>query len=170
MLPEDSHSRNWLHPKKSAWHFRITVKFRYQVKLSQKRKRNNNNNNNSNNNDKNSNKNNDNSNSSNSKNKSNNSFGNFVAEMVGYKNKDMREDRHPNWQRRILKKQKVLRKEWGILSWMRRGELQNEGVISNLERKFNIKRKGADMVHEKVWQRLVVLGAKLEGYDNRTKQ
>ena len=44
---------------------------------------------------------------------------------------------------------------------MRRRELQNEGVRSKLERKFNIKRKGADLVHEEVRQRLVAVGAKL---------
>ena len=48
--------------------------------------------------------------------------------------------------------------------------LKNESVISKLERKFNIKRKGAGVVHEEVRQRLVAVGAKLERYDNRTKQ
>ena len=38
---------------------------------------------------------------------------------------------------------------------MRRGKLQNEGVISKLERKFNVKRKGAKVVHEEVRQKLV---------------
>ena len=53
---------------------------------------------------------------------------------------------------------------------MRQGELQTEGVISKLERKFNIKRKGADVVQTEVRQTLVALGTKLQGYDNRTKQ
>ena len=96
--------------------------------------------------------------------------GNVVAEMVGYKNKDMTGDRQPNWRRIILEKQKVLRKELGQLNRMRRGELQNEGVISKLERKFSIKRKGADVVHRAVRQRLLAAGAKLERYDNRTKK
>ena len=52
---------------------------------------------------------------------------------------------------------------------MRRGKLQNEGVISKLERKFNAKRKVAKVVHEEVRQRLVDIGAKLESYDNRTE-
>ena len=95
---------------------------------------------------------------------------NVVAEMVGYKNKEMTGDRQPNWPRRILEKQKVLLKELGQLNRMRRGELQNEAVISKLERKFNIKRKDAGMVHEEVRQRLVAVGTKLEIYDNRTKQ
>ena len=42
--------------------------------------------------------------------------GNIVAEMVGYKNKKMTENRQPNWQRRILGKQEVLRKELGELN------------------------------------------------------
>ena len=53
---------------------------------------------------------------------------------------------------------------------MRREELKNEVVISTLERKFNVKRKAADVVHEDVRQRLVPVGAKLERYDNSTKQ
>ena len=46
--------------------------------------------------------------------------GNIVAEMVGYKNKEMTGNRQPNWRRRILEKQKVLRKELGQLNRMRR--------------------------------------------------
>ena len=38
---------------------------------------------------------------------------------------------------------------------MRRGGLQNEGVISKLERIFNAKRKDADVVHEEVRQLLL---------------
>ena len=83
--------------------------------------------------------------------------GNIVAETVGYKNKEMTGDRQPNWRRRILEKQKVLRKELGQLNRMRRERLQNEGLISKLERKFNVKRKCAEVVHEEVRQRLVVL-------------
>ena len=43
--------------------------------------------------------------------------------------------------------------------------MQNERVISKLERKFNVKRKGAALVYEKVAVR-----AKLERYDNRTEK
>ena len=53
---------------------------------------------------------------------------------------------------------------------MRRGELQNEGVISKLERKFSVKGLGAEVVFDEVRQRLVAVGAKLERYDNTTKQ
>ena len=90
--------------------------------------------------------------------------------MVGYKKKEMTGDRQPNWRRRILEKQKVLRKELGKLNRMRRGEVQNESVISKLERKFSVKRKGAEVFDEDVRQRLVVVGANLERYDNRTRQ
>ena len=33
--------------------------------------------------------------------------GNIVAEMVGYKNKEMTGGKQPNWQRKILEKQNV---------------------------------------------------------------
>ena len=79
-------------------------------------------------------------------------------------------DRQPNWRRRILPKQKVLHKELGQLNRVRRGELHNEGFTSKLERKFNVKRKGAGVVHKEVRQSLVAVRAKLESYDNRTKQ
>ena len=82
----------------------------------------------------------------------------------------MTRDRQPNWRRRILEKQKVLRKELGKLNRMRRGGVQNESVISKLERKFSVKRKGAEVFDEDVRQRLVVVGANLERYDNRTRQ
>ena len=96
--------------------------------------------------------------------------GNIAAEMVSYKNNEMTGDRQPNWRRRMLEKQRVLCKELGQLDRMRRGELQNEGGLSKLERKFNAKRKGAQVVHKEVRQRLVAAGAKLEGDDNRTEQ
>ena len=54
----------------------------------------------------------------------------------------------------------------GKLNRIRQGELQNEGVISKLERKFNVKRKDAEVVNEEVRQRLLAVGAKLEKYDN----
>ena len=65
--------------------------------------------------------------------------GNIVAEMVGYKNTEMTGNKQPNWQRRTLEKQKVLSKKLGPLTRTKQGELQNEGVISKLESKFNKK-------------------------------
>ena len=53
---------------------------------------------------------------------------------------------------------------------MRRRELQNEGVISKLERKFSVKGKSIEVVYEEVRQRLVAVRAKLKKYDNRTEQ
>ena len=73
--------------------------------------------------------------------------GNIVTEIMGYKNK-MTGDRQPNWRRRISEKQMVLRKELGQLNRIRQGELQNEDLISNLERKFIVKRKGAEVVRK----------------------
>ena len=69
-----------------------------------------------------------------------------------------------------LEKQKVLRKELGQVNRMRLGELRCIGVIPKLERKFYVKRKGAEGVHEEVRQSLVAVGAKLERHDNLTEQ
>ena len=45
-----------------------------------------------------------------------------------------------------MEKQKVLRKELGQLNKVRLRELPNEGVISTLERKFNVKQKAVEEV------------------------
>ena len=71
-----------------------------------------------------------------------------------------------HWRRRILEKQKALRKDLGHLNRMKR----NEGTKSKLERKYRIEQKGIVVVHEEVQQRLVATEAKLERYDNRTEQ
>ena len=96
--------------------------------------------------------------------------GNVVAEMVGYKTRNPKENRTPHWRRRTLEKQKALRKDLGQLNRIKRNELQNEGTKSKLERKYRIEEKGIAVVHEEVQQRLVAIGAKLERYDNRTEQ
>ena len=49
-------------------------------------------------------------------------------------------------------------------------EMKQIAIISRLERKFDVKRKVAEVVQEEVRQRLVAVGAKLERYDNRTEQ
>ena len=96
--------------------------------------------------------------------------GNVVSEMVEHKTMNPKENRTPHWRRRILEKQKALRKDLGQSNRMKRNELQNEGTKSKLERKYRIEEEGLVVVHEEVQQRLVAIGAKLERYDNRTEQ
>ena len=96
--------------------------------------------------------------------------GNVVPEMAGHKTMNPKENRTPHWRRRILEKQKALRKNLGQLNRMKRNELQNGGTKSKLERKYRIEEKGIVVFHEEVQQRLVAIRAKLERYDNRTKQ
>ena len=59
--------------------------------------------------------------------------GNIVAKMVGYKNKEMTGDRQPNWQRRILEKQKVLHKALGQSNKMRQGECKMKASYQSLK-------------------------------------
>ena len=96
--------------------------------------------------------------------------GHVVAEMVGHKTRNPKENRTPHWRRRILEKQKALRKDLGQLNRMKRNELENEGTKSKLEMKYRIEEKGIVVVHEEEQQRLVAIGAKLERYDNRSQQ
>ena len=93
--------------------------------------------------------------------------GNVVAEMVGHKTRNPKENRTPHWRRRILEKQKALHKDLGQLNKMKRNELQNECTKSKLERKYRIKEKGTVVVHEEVQQRLLAIGAKLERYQTK---
>ena len=94
---------------------------------------------------------------------------NTVAGMVEYKQRDNNGKMEPRWRRRILEKQKKLRKDLGQINRMKRSELRNEGVKDKLERSYRIREKGIAVVHEEVKQRLIAVGAKLERYDNRTK-
>ena len=93
---------------------------------------------------------------------------NVVAEMVGHKTRNPKENRTSHWRRRISEKQNALRKDLGQLNRMKRNELQNEGTKSKLERKYCIEEKGIVVVHEEVQQRLVTNGAKFVGQTSET--
>ena len=95
---------------------------------------------------------------------------NCVADMAEYKQGETNDKREPHWRRRILDKQKKLRKDLGQISRMKRNELHNTRTKEKLERTYHINEKSIEVVHEEVKQRLIAVGAKLERYDNRTKQ
>ena len=59
--------------------------------------------------------------------------GNVAAEMVSYQNKEMTGDRQPNWERRILEKQKVLLKVLGQSNKMRQGECKMNASYQSLK-------------------------------------
>ena len=59
--------------------------------------------------------------------------GNIVANMVGYKNKEITGDRQPNWQRRILEKHKLLHKALGQSNKMRKGECKMKASYQSLK-------------------------------------
>ena len=95
---------------------------------------------------------------------------NCVVDMVEYKQRETNDKREPHWRRRILEKQKKLRKDLGQISRMKRNELHNARTKEKIERTYYINEKSIEVVHEEVKQRLIAMGAKLERYDNRTKQ
>ena len=71
-------------------------------------------------------------------------------------------NKHSNWRGRILEKQKTFGKTLRQLNRIRERKLQNENVISNIERRINVKQKGTETIYEEVRQSLVAVGAKLE--------
>ena len=91
---------------------------------------------------------------------------NCVADMVEYKKRETNDKRELHWRRRILEKQKKLRKDLGQISRMKRNELHNARTKEKLERNYHINEKSIKVVQEEVKQRLIAVGAKLERYDN----
>ena len=95
---------------------------------------------------------------------------NTVADILGYKSRESTNKKEPYWRKRIVDKQKKLRKDLGQVNRMKRNELRNEAVKERLERLYYIKKKGIDTVYEELNQRIVAVGAKLKRYDNRIEQ
>ena len=80
---------------------------------------------------------------------------------MGYRDKPRNENIMPYWRRRIVEKQKVLRKDLGQVNRMRRNELQNEVTKEKIERKYRWSVKGLEVVHEELQQKLVAIEVKL---------
>ena len=89
--------------------------------------------------------------------------GNVVDEMVGNKTRNPKENKTPHWRRRILEKQKALRKDLGQLNRMKRNELQNEGTKSKFERKYSIQEKGIIIIIIPI-SRIISSGSLLQHY------
>ena len=64
-----------------------------------------------------------------------------MADLVKYKLRETTEKREPHWRRRILEKQKRLRKDLGQINRMKRNELHNAGTKEKLERTYHINEK-----------------------------
>ena len=75
---------------------------------------------------------------------------NCVADMAEYKQRETNDKREPHWRRRILEKQKKLRKDLGQISRMKRHELHKARTKEKLKRTYHINEKSIEVVHE-VW-------------------
>ena len=57
-----------------------------------------------------------------------------------------------------------------MLERIKRGELRKRGKMEQLEKKFNIRKKGITVVMEELKQRILVKAAKIKIYEQRRKQ
>ena len=88
-----------------------------------------------------------------------------MADMVEHEQKQQtNEQREPHWRRRILEKQKMLSKDLGEVSKMKRNKLHNIETNENLARAtYHMNKKGTEVVHEEVKQRLMLWVETLKG-------
>ena len=78
--------------------------------------------------------------------------------------------KEPWWKRRIKGTIEELRKHVNILQRKKRGELTRKERYKELERKYQIKKKGENVVIEELKQRLQAKAAKLNRYKQRANQ
>uniref|UniRef100_A0A1X7T292 Uncharacterized protein n=1 Tax=Amphimedon queenslandica TaxID=400682 RepID=A0A1X7T292_AMPQE len=76
----------------------------------------------------------------------------------------------PWWHRRLEKDIKVLRSNISVMESKRAGRLKKMSKYKLLEKKYNIKRKGFQVVLEELKQRLVAKSGKVRRYEQRIKQ
>ena len=76
----------------------------------------------------------------------------------------------PWWKKRIRKSINKVRKHINILERHQRGEIKRKEKYEELERKYNIKKKGIRTVTEELKQRLHAKTAKLKRYEERVNQ
>ena len=96
----------------------------------------------------------------------------YVGEKIGlkaYGSKNKKES-EPWWKRRIKKSINKLRKQINILERHHRGEIKRKEKCEELERKYNIKKKGIRTMKEELKQRLRAKPAKLQRYEERVNQ
>ena len=79
----------------------------------------------------------------------------------------IKRNRNPGEKKRIKKSINKVRKHINILEGHQRGEIKRKEKYEELERKYNIKKKGIRTVIEELKQRLHAKTAKLKRYEER---
>ena len=95
----------------------------------------------------------------------------FVAEKLGLK-KGRRENQQnePWWKRRIERDINQIRKHISIMDRERKGELRSRRKYLEIEKKYQVDRKGLPVVIEELKQRLTAKAAKIRRYEQRIQQ
>ena len=82
----------------------------------------------------------------------------------------MEQNKEAWWKRRFEGDIKMLRKEINILVREKHGELRKGGKIEQLEKKYNIRRKGITTVIEELKPRVLAKAAKIKRYEQQATQ
>ena len=96
----------------------------------------------------------------------------YVGKKIGLTacGSKIKKESEPWWKRRIKKSINKLRKHINILERHQRGEIKRKKKYEELERKYNIKKKGIRTVKEELKQRLHSKTAKLKRYEEGVNQ
>ncbi len=95
----------------------------------------------------------------------------FIAEKIGLKRgRRENQQKEPWWKRRIQRDINELRKHISIMDRERRGELRTRRKYLEIEKKYQVDRKGLLVVIEELKQRLTAKAAKIRRYEQRIHQ
>ena len=96
----------------------------------------------------------------------------YIAKRVGLRKatNDKNTPKEPWWRRRIQQSINEIRKHISTLERKRKGERITEAKYADIERKYRVKAKGANVVIEELKQRLLAKSHKLKRYNERIQQ
>ena len=96
----------------------------------------------------------------------------YVGKSIGLKacESKNKKELEPWWKRRIKKSINKVKKHINIFERPQRGEIKRKEKYEELERKYNIKKKGIRAIIEELKQRLHPKTEKLKRYEERVKQ
>ena len=89
----------------------------------------------------------------------------YVAKELGLKQTTRKQSKMPWRQRRIEGDIKRISKDINILERIKQGELRKRGKMEQLEKKYNIRRKGITVVMEELKQRILAEAVKIKRYE-----
>ena len=88
-----------------------------------------------------------------------------VTRSLGIKKRTMEIEKEPFWKRRIKGKIDVLRKEISKLERKKKGYKKGGKGLTQIEKKYNVRKKGLNVVIEELKQRVTAKAANLRRFE-----